>query len=117
MIAAALPQEDFGPRRYVRVNALSTPWLQPDLEAVIVPGIEGICLTKVVRPQDILETASLIEGLEKKRGLEIGKVRILAAVESARGLMNALAIADAHQCGGGGQRSQHRRRLSQSRRS
>ena len=96
MIAAALPQRDFGPRRYVRVNALSTPWLQPDLEAVIVPGIEGVCLTKVVRPQDILETASLIEGLEKKRGLEIGKVRILAAVESARGLMNALAIADAH---------------------
>ena len=96
MIAAALPQQDFGPRRYVRVNALSTPWLQPDLEAVIVPGIEGVCLTKVVRPQDILETASLIEGLEKKRGLEIGKIRILAAVESARGLMNALAIADAH---------------------
>jgi citrate lyase subunit beta / citryl-CoA lyase len=28
--------------------------------------------------------------------LEIGQVRILAAVESARGLMNALAIADAH---------------------
>jgi len=96
MIAAALPQQDFGPRRYVRVNALSTPWLQPDLEAVIVAGIEGVCLTKVVRPQDILETASLIEGLEKKRGLEIGKIRILAAVESARGLMNALAIADAH---------------------
>jgi citrate lyase subunit beta / citryl-CoA lyase len=96
MIAAALPQQDFGPRRYVRVNALSTPWLQPDLEAVIVPGIEGICLTKVMRPQDILETASLIEGLEKNRGLEIGQVRILAAVESARGLMNALAIADAH---------------------
>jgi citrate lyase subunit beta/citryl-CoA lyase len=96
MIAAALPQQGFAPRRYVRVNALSTPWLQPDLEAVIVPGIEGICLTKVVSPQDILETVSLIEGLEKKRGLEIGKVRILAAVESARGLLNALAIADAH---------------------
>jgi len=96
MIAAALSQQDAGPRRYVRVNALSTPWFQPDLEAVIVPGIEGICLTKVVKPQDILETASLIEGLEKKRGLEIGKVRILAAIESARGLMNSLAIADAH---------------------
>src|SRR5438132_1824022 len=57
MIAAALGVQDGGPRRYVRVNALSTPWLKPDLEAVIVPGIEGICLTKVVRPQDVLETA------------------------------------------------------------
>ena len=46
----------------------------------------AICLTKVVKPQDMLETAALIEALEKKHGLEIGNVRILAAVESARGL-------------------------------
>ena len=96
MIAAALREQGSGPRRYVRVNALSTPWLKSDLEAVIGPGIDGICLTKVVKPQDILETASLIESLEKKQGLKTGKVRILAAVESARGLMNSLAIADAH---------------------
>ena len=96
MIAAALRQQGGGPRRYVRVNALSTPWLKSDLESVIGPGIDGICLTKVVTPQDILETASLIESLEKKQGLKTGQVRILAAVESARGLMNSLAIADAH---------------------
>jgi citrate lyase subunit beta/citryl-CoA lyase len=96
MIAAALREPGGGPRRYVRVNALSTPWLKTDLEAVIGPGIEGICLTKVVKSQDVLETAALIEVLEKKHGLEIGSVRILAAVESARGLMNALTIADSH---------------------
>lgn len=96
MIAAALQEPWNGPRRYVRVNALSTPWLEPDLEAVIGPGIDGICLTKVARPQDVLETASRIEMLEKKTGLKVGAVRILAAVESARGLMNALAIADSH---------------------
>src|SRR5665213_2704397 len=87
MIAASLRAGGGGPRRYVRVNALSTPWLKPDLEAVIGPGLEGICLTKVVMPQDIVETAAMIEALEKKQGLESGKVRILAAVESARGLM------------------------------
>src|SRR6185437_8062811 len=78
----------------VRVNALTTPWLKPDLEAVIAPGLEGICLTKVTRPSDIHETASIIDALEKQRGLEAGKIKILAAVESARGLMNAVAIAD-----------------------
>jgi citrate lyase subunit beta/citryl-CoA lyase len=96
MIAAALREPWNGPQRFVRVNALSTPWLQPDLEAVIGPGIDGICLTKVVQPQDILDTASRIETLERKSGVEAGKIRILAAVESARGLMNALAIADSH---------------------
>ncbi len=95
MIAAALAEAKGGPRRYVRVNALTTPWLQADLEAVIGPGLEGICLTKVARPSDIHETASLIESLEKRRGLDPGTIRILAAVESARGLMNAVAIADA----------------------
>src|SRR6185437_10625841 len=96
MIAAALPTGSGGPRRYVRLNALTTPWLKPDLEAVVGPGLEGVCLTKVVTPKDILECAAIIETLEKQRGLEIGKIRILAAVESARGLMNALAIADVH---------------------
>lgn len=94
MIAEALSSGNQGPRRYVRVNALSTTWLKPDLEAVILPGLEGICLTKVLRPADVHEVASWIETIEKKRGLEVGKIRILAAVESARGLMNAVSIAD-----------------------
>jgi citrate lyase subunit beta/citryl-CoA lyase len=94
MIAQALPAPGAGPLRYVRVNALSTPWLKPDLDAVVGPGLAGICLTKVARPQDVVEVAGLIASLEKQRGLEGGSVRILAAIESARGLMNALAIAD-----------------------
>jgi citrate lyase subunit beta/citryl-CoA lyase len=96
MIAAAVQAERRGPRRYVRLNALSTPWLDPDLEAVIGAGIEGVCLTKVIRPQDIHEVATRIETLERRAGLEVGKTRILAAVESARGLVNSVAIADAH---------------------
>jgi citrate lyase subunit beta/citryl-CoA lyase len=95
MIAATLSAGGQSPSRYVRVNALSTPWLKSDLEAVVLPGLEGICLTKVVRATDVHEVVSWIEILEKKRSLEIGKIRVLAAVESARGLMNALSIADA----------------------
>jgi citrate lyase subunit beta / citryl-CoA lyase len=95
MIGQALRQSSGGPLRYVRVNALSTPWLKLDLEEVVAPGLAGICLTKVARPQDVHEVVALIEGLEKQRGLEVGSVRILAAIESARGLMNALPIADA----------------------
>ena len=35
MIAAALARSWRGPRRYVRVNARSTPWLEADLDAVV----------------------------------------------------------------------------------
>jgi citrate lyase subunit beta/citryl-CoA lyase len=96
MIAAALREEWQGPRRYVRLNALSTPWIDADLAAVIGPGLDGVCLTKVVKPQDIHELASRLEALERRAGLEVGKLPILAAVESARGLVNAVAIADAN---------------------
>jgi len=48
----------------------------------------------VTQPADVAETAAQITALEKQRGLEIGRIRILAAVESARGIMNAVSIAD-----------------------
>jgi citrate lyase subunit beta/citryl-CoA lyase len=96
MIAQALRQPEGGPVRYVRVNALTTPWLKQDLDAVVGPGLAGICLTKVVTAKDVLETATLLHALEAARGLEPGSLRILAAVESARGILNSLAIADAH---------------------
>ena len=95
MIAQSLQSENAGPRRYARVNALSTPWLKPDLEAVILPGLEGVCLTKVAEARDVNEASSWIGCLERERGLEVGRVRILAAIESARGLLNAASIAGA----------------------
>src|SRR5262249_36703012 len=94
MIAAALAEARGGPRPYVPGNPLTTPRPQADPGTVMAAPLRGSCLTKVTKPAEVDETASLIEILEKKRGLEPGTIRILAAVESARGLMNAVAIAD-----------------------
>ena len=94
-VAAALSESWKGPVRYARVNALTTPWLAADLMAVIVPGIEGICLTKVETASDIKTVSSQIAALEHQRGINSGTVKILAAVESARGLINSYEIATA----------------------
>jgi citrate lyase subunit beta/citryl-CoA lyase len=94
-VAVALSEPWAGPARYVRVNALSTPWLTADLDAVIVPGIEGICLTKVATADDVVNVSSQMEKLERGRGMKSGSVKILAAVESAKGLINAYAVASA----------------------
>ncbi len=97
MIAAALREPwPGGPARFVRVNALTTPWLKDDLDQVVVPGVDGVCLTKVTRAQDVHDLAGMLDDLERRRGIPAGQVRILAAVESARGLLNAAPIADAH---------------------
>ncbi len=96
-VAAALCETWDGPARYVRVNALSTPWFADDLEAVVLPGIEGICLTKVATADEVANASSQIERLERQRGLACGSVKLLAAIESAKGLINAYAVAGADQ--------------------
>lgn len=93
MVAATLARNWKGPARFVRVNAPSTAWLEDDLEAVVRAGLEGICLTKVNSPHEIERTSGLLARLEKARGLMPGSIRIIAAIESARGLLNAPAIA------------------------
>lgn len=94
MVAAALKMKTDS-LRYVRVNALSTPWLLDDLDAIVVPELQGICLTKVNSADEIAEVSAVLSFLEHKRGIVRGTVRILAAVESARGLINAPSIASA----------------------
>ena len=93
MVADVLSQEWHGPRRYVRVNAISTPWFKDDVETVVRPGIEGICLTKVQHPDEIKALSSMLGALEGRKAISPGSVRIVAAIESAKGLLNAAAVA------------------------
>ncbi|RZF60621.1 CoA ester lyase [Sphingomonas populi] len=94
MVREVLGAPSGGPRRYVRVNDRTTPWLQDDLEAIVSEGLEGIALTKVICADDIHATSQTLAQLERDKGLEIGKTKIIAAIESARGLVNAVCIAD-----------------------
>ncbi len=96
LIADTLGKPWGGPIRYVRVNAISTPWLVDDLDMVVRPGLDGICLTKVDRPDDVLEVARMIDRHETARSMPPGSVRMVAAIESAMGLVNAPRIAACH---------------------
>ena len=92
MIAAcmALP---FRPQRDVRVNAVATSWHRDDLEAVVHPGIDGICLPKCESPAEVELLSSRLVRLEAERSVPEGSVKILAAIESAAGLLAAADIA------------------------
>ena len=59
------------PARYVRVNALDSPWCEQDLEAVL-PGLpDGIMLPKLTGPDDLYRLSELIERWEDaaRRGM------------------------------------------------
>jgi citrate lyase subunit beta/citryl-CoA lyase len=68
----------------VRVNAADTKWFDDDLRVCAMHGVEGVVLPKAERAEDIARIAAGCPGTP-----------IFPLVESARGLWNALAIAQA----------------------
>lgn len=98
LVYQALKQMDFGTAELVcRVNGLETPYGERDIEAMVAAGIHVIRLPKTETVQDVKAVESLIEQYEGKYGREIGSVKMMAAVESALGIMNAHDIAHASQ--------------------
>jgi citrate lyase subunit beta/citryl-CoA lyase len=81
--------------RYVRVNGVGSERLLADLDAVVRPGLDGLCLPKVDSPDQIQEVDRLVAPREEAAGLAAGSIRYVVAIESPRGLLNAPAIAAA----------------------
>jgi citrate lyase subunit beta/citryl-CoA lyase len=59
------------PARYVRVNALDSPWCEQDLEAVLPGRPDGIMVPKLAGPDDLHRLSELIERREDatRRGM------------------------------------------------
>jgi len=83
------------PARFVRINAIGHQRMDADLEAVLRPGIDGLVLPKVETPEEVLKVEAVLNTREPERKMERGGVRLLVAIESPRGLLNAPAIAAA----------------------
>lgn len=93
LLAELLPRAPAGPLRFVRVNAVGSDRMQADLRAVIRPGLQGLVLPKVEQTDEVLLVSSLLDQREPEAGLQPGSVQFLVSIESARGLLNAPAIA------------------------
>ena len=77
----------------VRINPLSTPFGLLDLEAAVHGGVDVIRLPKTDTPEDIYELEGHLARIERECGREVGSTRVMAAIESAIGVINAVAIA------------------------
>jgi citrate lyase subunit beta/citryl-CoA lyase len=94
-VRAALDRPEFRPARLVRVNSLASGLIADDIEAVTGPGLGGVCVPKVESAADVERVDALVTRAEAAAGVPAGRVRVVAAVESALGLVNAYAIASA----------------------
>ncbi|MBI4188023.1 MAG: CoA ester lyase [Chloroflexi bacterium] len=80
---------------FARVNAFPTKLTAEDLNLVVTPDLDGIVLAKAETGSDITELDSMLEKLEKKRGLAPGAIKIIPIAETAKGVVNAYEIASA----------------------
>lgn len=78
----------------VRINALDTVGHQ-DVEAMVIAGVNVIRLPKTETAQDIVDVDKVITEMETKYEVKIGTTKMMAAIESAEGVLNAREIAQA----------------------
>jgi len=83
------------PARYVRINAIGHARMDADLEAVVRPGLEGLVCPKVDTPDEVAKVDAILTDREPKMKMAKGSVKLLIAIESPKGLLNAPAIAAA----------------------
>jgi citrate lyase subunit beta / citryl-CoA lyase len=99
-IVRALRELDWRDRQTLyRVNALDTPYFYRDVIEVAEEAggrLDSIIIPKVQRPEDLHVAATLLSQIEMAVGLEAGKVKLEAQIESAAGLANIDGIARAN---------------------
>ena len=78
----------------VRINGLDTVGKQ-DIEAVVLAGVNVIRLPKTETAQDIIDVDEAITLVEESNQIPIGTTKMMAAIESAEGVLNAREIAQA----------------------
>ena len=83
-----------GKRVMVRVNSLDTGLTRAELETVVSPDLHGISLGKVESVRDIRTVDTLLAPLEAAAGLEVGSLRIIPWIETAKAMWDAKAIAE-----------------------
>jgi len=88
-------KKQIAPSLYVRVNNWETQMTNDDLEAIVHPGLDGVCLAKCGSAENVKRLAWKLEELEQRRGMKAGSVGIQLLIETAKGVMNAYPAASA----------------------
>jgi citrate lyase subunit beta/citryl-CoA lyase len=95
LVYNALKSVDYGDTEMVvRINPLNTPYGKKDIEAVVKAGVHVVRMPKTETAEEVIEVEREIERVEKEIGA-LGRTKIMAAIESALGVVNAYAIATA----------------------
>ena len=79
----------------VRINDPNSNIGKLDLEAIVKTGKAVIRLPKTGTKEDVINCATYIEEIERANNIPLGFTKMMAAVEDATGVLNAVEIATA----------------------
>lgn len=87
---------DFGrSERLVRVNAADSGWQHDDIRATAAGKPDGFVLPKVESAREVQQTSSILAAQESALRMRPGTFKLMAIIETARGVLNLAAIAGA----------------------
>ena len=96
LVYNALKTLHFGSKEtVVRINDLSSGLGIKDLEAVVRAGVQVVRLPKTDSAQDVIDCEREIQRIERESGIPVGTTGMMAAIESANGVLHAAEIAHA----------------------
>lgn len=79
----------------IRINHILTPYGLDDLKVVLAAKPDLIRLPKAESPEEIAQVDAIISEAEQKYGFAAGSIKMMAAIETAKGLRLAYEIATA----------------------
>lgn len=92
----ALKEIDYrGVERVVRINGLDTPHWKEDIRVCVAGGADTIRIAKTERAEDVRAVEEHVVAAEREFGRPEGSTLLMAALESCRGVLNALEICEA----------------------
>lgn len=89
----ALQEIDYrGVERVVRINGLDTPHWKEDIRVCVAGGADTLRIAKTESGQDVKTVEEHVLAAEKEFGRPEGSTLLMSALESCKGVLNALEI-------------------------
>ena len=96
VIAQAMKELDFGTsERCIRINSIGSGVEKYDLAAALATNPDSIVVPKIETPEQVKWISEHIETYELSSNLNVGSIRLLIGLETAKGILNLKEIAEA----------------------
>ncbi len=92
-VREAVPAYQPGTVVAVRVNGPESGLMEDDIRSVVCPGLACVMVPKVEDPDTLDRVDEILADQESHEGIELGEIRILALIETAKGLVHSEDIA------------------------